>query len=501
MKRGRRRRFLAVLATLLLVVAFAAGCHAILGLDDPTVVHDDAAADSPGVDAFIPSDGPGNADAGSDVADADAADVVITYNDDWDNPTYWNSIDLSKINVGTSSFAGGVFDGRYVYFPPSSNTVQNAFAARYDTLGNKFTVVASWDFFDTASLNPDARGFESSFFDGRYVYFVPFASPTLHVGLMVRYDTKSAFGFSNPLAWETFDITAFNPNAKGFMGGVFDGQNTAYMAPGTGIFPEGDGGRPQAIVARFDTTPGGFKSQSSYTFFDTQLIAPERPRGFFGTILTNDHLYLIPYGYGGPSRGRVVRYARSKSFTDASSWEMFDTALMNADAVGFNGGAYDGRYIYFVPFINNTIGFHGNVTRYDTQKPFGNTASWEILDTTTLDGGVSQAQIPPDGGPIHRRGYSGAGFDGRYVYLVPYSISEYGHGWVARFDTREPLSSATAWKFYNVATLNPDAISFVGAVFDGQYMYFVPAVKSVVVRFYAKYPAQMPPFLRGGSFL
>src|SRR5204862_5952151 len=145
-----------------------------------------------------------------------------------------------------------------------------------------------------------------------------------------------------------------NSNAKGFVGGVFDGKNTAFMAPGPGVFPEGDGGRPQAIAARFDTTPGGFKSQSSYQFFDTQLIDAVKPRGFFGTILTNDYLYLVPYGYGGESKGRVVRYARAKSFSDASSWEIFDTSSIDTESVGFQGGAYDGRHVYLVPFLNNT---------------------------------------------------------------------------------------------------------------------------------------------------
>ena len=497
--RGRRRRFLAVLATLLALVA-CVGCHAILGLDDPTIARDDGGSETSTSETSTGGDG-GATDGGADAID-DAPDVVVTYNEDWENPSLWNSIDLSKINLGTSSFIGGVFDGRYIYFPPSSNTVQNAFAARYDTSGNNLTLITSWSFFDTASLNPAARGFVSSFFDGRYVYFVPFATPTTHVGLMVRYDTQSGRQFSDPLAWETFDITPFNSNAKGFVGGVWDGKNTAFMAPGPGVFPEGDGGRPQSVAAKFDTTPGGFKSQGSYQFFDTQLIDALKPRGFFGTILTNDHLYLVPYGYGGGSKGRAVRYTRAKPFTDPSSWEMFDLESIDPQAVGYQGGAYDGRYVYLTPLLNNTQGWHGRAARFDTLQPFKTATSWQIFNLDTLDGGVIPSQMP-DSGYVPRVGYSGAGFDGRYVYFAPYgsSLPETYHGWVARYDSTKPFDASGSWSFYNVATLNADAVAFSGAVFDGQYMYFVPAVKSVVVRFYASYPAKMPPFLRGGSFL
>lgn len=493
-------------------------CHAILGLDDPTVEGQDAAADARSdVEDEPMVEGP-SIDGGLDGSkDADAEpEVVVNYNENWDNPTLWNKIDLSTFNGGVTAFAGAVFDGRYIYFAPSNNTNAVAFAARYDTLGNLLTVNTSWSFFDTGSLHPDARGFQGAFFDGQYVYFVPFAGPTAHTGRIVRYDTKAGRQFSDALAWSHFDTTSLNANAKGFIGGAFDGQKYAYMAPGLGSFDAGQ--REQAIAARFDVTaPNGFSSAGgagAWQFFDTQTIDPllsgGGPRGFFGTVHTGSHLYFAPFGYGGglpdACRGRVVRYDAAKSFTAKASWELFDTSTVDSHAVCFQGAAYDGRHVYFVPLIHKDD-YSGAVTRYDTTKAFTQAQSWNVFDVGTLDGGVAASQL--DGGaPVVRKGYVGATFDGRYLYLVP-NQSPGAHGWIARFDTtKASLEDATAWSFYDATRAVPrgdgtpetDAVAFVGAVFDGQYVYLIPGFKAVVVRFYAAYPAKLPKFMRAGSF-
>jgi hypothetical protein len=204
------------------------------------------------------------------------------------------------------------------------------YAARYDTKGDGFSFTTSWKFFDTASIHPDARGFEGAFFDGQYVYFVPFAIPNVHTGRMLRYDTKADRSFDDPIAWTHFDTTTVNPYAKGFIGGAFDLKRYAYMAPGPGVFDTGT--RPEAVAMQYDTTTA-FNEGGTWQTFDTQTIAPTLdgggPRGFFGTVATNEHVYFVPYGYGGPTRGRVVRYDQAKPFTSASSWELFDTALID----------------------------------------------------------------------------------------------------------------------------------------------------------------------------
>ena len=68
-------------------------------------------------------------------------------------------------------------------------------------------------------------------------------------------------------------------------------------------------------------------------------------------------------------------------------------------------------------------------------------------------------------------GFRGATFDGRYVYLVPNTTTA-----VLRFDSQSP--TLKSWTQFDLsATLKLDAgqnAQFVGAVFDGRFVYFIP---------------------------
>jgi hypothetical protein len=333
------------------------------------------------------------------------------------------------------------------------------------------------------------------------VYFVPYEGVNGHAGRITRFDTKGG-DFNEPQAWSHFDLTSINQYAKGFIGASFDGQRYAYMAPGVGNFPP-DFDRPEAVAARFDTSQAatGFNSAGAWELFDTQTSAPTLdgggPRGFVGTVYTGQHVYFVPHGYKGEYRGRIVRHDPTKSFKSPTSWEVFDTTEVHPNAVGFQGGGFDGRYLYLSPLLGPT-GQHGTVTRFDTQKPFTSAASWGAFDLTTIDGGAVASQA--DSGPPIKIGFVGTGFDGRFLYFAGNQTPI--HGWIARFDTLKPaLDDPSAWSFYNTNTLHPDAKGMCGAVYDGQFMYFVPCFSSVVVRFYAGFPAKLPKFPKGGSFL
>lgn len=502
----RKHARTAVLALLVL-----SGCHAILGLDDPIVdspsradAGDDVSVLGPAIDGAT-SDGQSLGDAGLD-ADAEPP-VVIRFHEDWDQPRLWNHVDLKALNVGTTTFVGAVFDGQYIYFAPSTNANVPTFAARYDTKGGGLTAVAAWRFFDTSLLSPDARGFEGAFFDGRYITFVPFATDAVgHSGRFTRFDTKAGRDFTDPVAWSTFDTTTLNQNAKGYIGGVFDGDRYAYVAPGLGNFEPGV--RAQAIAARLDTK-ADWTTGSAWELFDTQTIAPTLdgggPRGFVGTVDTGSHVYFVPYGYAGAYRGRTVRFDRAKPFTAPSSWEVFDITTLDPNGVGFQGAGFDGRYVYYVPLVNGAGG-NGLVVRYDTQKAFAEAASWSTYDVESHDGGLVPSQADGGAAPV-RKAYVGAGFDGRYMYFAPGVNVGAPSSWLARFDTQKTsLSDPTAWSFYDLESINPGAHGMCGAVFDARYMYVVPCFTSTVIRFDTLEtedgrPAPLPRLPHAGSFL
>ncbi len=124
---------------------------------------------------------------------------------------------------------------------------------------------------------------------------------------------------------------------------------------------------------------------------------------------------------------------------------------------GFHGGVFDGRYVYLVP-IANSIGYHGQVSRYDTTDSFTNQSSWSFYDTA--------AQNP------NSKRFGGAVFDSRYIYFVPYGDPS---GQVTRYDTNGQFTNQSSWSFYDTASQNPNSKGFAGGVFDGRYIYLVPA--------------------------
>lgn len=100
-------------------------------------------------------------------------------------------------------------------------------------------------------------------------------------------------------------------------------------------------------------------------------------------------------------------------------------------------------------------------------------------------------------------GFAGAAFDGRHVYFVPRS-TDVTTGVVLRHDIDGDFVNASSWSNVDItiATKNPEAKKFQGAVFDGKYVYFVPRENGLMTRLHARTPAAIPDLPQHhGSFL
>ena len=95
----------------------------------------------------------------------------------------WTLFDTVTVHPAAKGYAGGTFDGRYVYFTPSD---PSSFVARYDTLA-PFDAAASWETFDTTRVSTGALGYYGAAFDGRAVYFAP-----RNNGMALRFDTGTS---------------------------------------------------------------------------------------------------------------------------------------------------------------------------------------------------------------------------------------------------------------------------------------------------------------------
>lgn len=402
----------------------------------------------------------------------------------FDDPAAWSTFDAGAHGVGTDpdGYSAGAFDGRYVYFAPWDNgtSYHHAEVLRYDTTCN-FGNAICWE----TCTPPDAYGgYSGAIFDGSFVYFVPYGGAGEN-GQVLRYNTSMPF-CGTPSSWETFNVKAAPLSARGgYIGGTYDGRYV-YFAP-YAYYTSGQQGW-HGEVLRYDTTQS-FSASTSWDKFDA-VGGLGAKGGYHGAVVANEYVYFIPFAYAyATMHGEVLRYNRTLPFTQTSSWEKYDPGnnSVGTDPDGYWGGVFDGRYIYFAPNQNDAyVGRSGEVLRFDTTAAFGTAASW-----ATFDPGAQGVGIDPDGysgvvsdgrylyfAPDHNDtdchgevlrydtthsftttsswaafdpgahgvgtdpdGYWGVVSDGRFVYFAPFHNGTDYHGEVLRYDARGSNSS------------------------------------------------------------
>ena len=220
---------------------------------------------------------------------------------------------------------------------------------------------------------------------------------------------------------------------------------------------------PDAIVADSGDAGGATYNDmthaSFWSQFDTTTVTANA-KGFEGGVFDGRYVYFVPYTAG---KGIITRYDTQATFGTVAAWETFDTQTVDTNANGFAGAAFDGRYIYLAP----RHGLGNVVAQYDTQASFTTKASWSTFTTTVLDANAS--------------GFVGAVFDGHYVYFVPYNnAANVYHGHIVRYDTQAAFGTQGSWSTFDTTTVDPNAKGFYGGVFDGHYLYLVPWISGTL---------------------
>ncbi len=371
--------------------------------------------------------------------------------------------------IDTTGFLGAVFDGRHIYFSPQHNTEKRSgFALRYDTHSDFFSP-KSWEGFDAENIDGlKTRGYYGAVFDGQYVYYTPRTDGETYHTRVLRYNTRKPF--KDKSAWEAFDYGI----PLSFQGGGFDGRYV-YFSPG--YMKQQEGRNFSGLALRYDTT-GPFKEKSGWQEYNAANTGGCDTVNFDGMLFDGQYMYYIPLSQSAPLRfdtdkdftdksawkafdakplgmdwcvGGVfdgkyiyyvpynnnfaIRYDISKPFTDRNSWQSFDVKkIPGLKFCGYDGGFFDGKYIYFVPFYeqdaNKHMNFHGGFVRYDTTKEFDSPSSWKYFDAGKTD-------------ELLTVGYNAGAFDGRYFYCAPWHDGHayhenskiIGHGRVLRYDT------------------------------------------------------------------
>ncbi|MBS0626539.1 MAG: hypothetical protein JSS32_10865 [Verrucomicrobia bacterium] len=359
----------------------------------------------------------------------------------------------ANTNSNSAGFRGGVFDGRYIYFVPyggGNTATQGGLVTRFDTT-MPFNASASYAAFDLASnVNSMNVGFTGGMFDGRYVYFIP-----NYFGQLVRYDTTTPLTLSS--SYSSFDLAAnFNSNCHGFLSAIFDGRYL-YLAPNS----DPNSFTPLGQIVRYDTT-APFNSTVSYSLFDASLLINSNCVGYAGGTYDGKYVYFSPqFNSVGGASGLVLRYDTTLSFGASSSFATFDLiSNVNSISGNFVSALFDGKYVYFSPGASGA-GFNGQITRFDTTVSFTSPSSYSFFDTTTQISSLSQ-------------GFTGMNFDGRYIYLNPYINAAGISGQITRLDTSRSFFSSSSYSTFDTSAQNTVSAGFIGSIFDGRYLYFVP---------------------------
>ncbi len=326
------------------------------------------------------------------------------------DPASWAGYDASHTDgLNTKGYYGAVDAGDYIYYiPRTDGEVMHSRFLRYDRRGD-FRSPESWNAYDIGH----PISYQSAAFDGRYIYLVPGSEQAGGgSGKVVRYDTQGEF--KDPASYTTYDAANTSGlDTRSYDGAVFDGRYV-YFSP-----LDADG-----VVLRYDTE-GDFEDAGSWVAYGAKKASLKR---CVGAVFDGRHVYIVPYGQS----DQAVRYDTAGAFTDEDSWEVYHLPKTSGlDTLGFDGAFFDGRYVYYNPYWDETSDadetFHGVVVRYDTQGAFTDSESWDCVDAGLTDG-------------LKTVGFNGGATDGRFLYFGAWMDSRdetgkiLGHGRVLRYD-------------------------------------------------------------------
>lgn len=290
---------------------------------------------------------------------------------DFTDPAAWEVFDSAVVHPGSRGFVDGLFDGRYLYLVPFCNGQHHGQVTRYDTT-RPFAESASWQVFDTATVHPHSRGFVSGCFDGRYLYLAPYQLDFVTTNSQVtRFDTQGEF--TDPASWSVFDTAAVHPDSRGFHSAVWDGGDYVYLVP---YLREGK--TYSGLLLRHDRR-GDFTDPAAWQSFDLTTLDP-RCQGYVGGVCRDGFLYLAPYFDGSDRHGRVLRFDTGAALDDTSAWTLFDCASLDAGSRGFFGAVCDEQALYLIPHCRGVGQYHGQITRHELGRAFDDPAAWSFRD-------------------------------------------------------------------------------------------------------------------------
>ncbi len=271
------------------------------------------------------------------------------------------------------------------------------------------------------------------------------------IGGTVTSPTLQVYGGLFTIALD-FGPGAFDGQARWLETSVGCGEAPAVLAPRTAL-----NATPYALyAAKAGNAPGTLYSPLLRPQTLDLASADAGLTGFYGGFTDGRYGYFVPRSNVSGNSGKVAR-VDLQNFTSGGVTSL-DLASVDAGLRGFQGGFTDGRYGYFVPFLNES--YSGKVARVDLQN--FTTGGVTSLDLASVDPGL--------------KGFTGGFTDGHYGYFAPYNNGSGPSGKVARVDLQNFTSGGVT--SLDLASVDAGLMGFNGGFTDGRYGYFVPNTNS-----------------------
>lgn len=296
------------------------------------------------------------------------------------NSAIVESINLAGLNANYVGYYSALFDGRYIYFCPSTNSSgDHGYFARYDTTA-AFTT-GNVDVMNLVSIDAGYKGFRGMGFDGRYVYL-----GTDDTSDILRYDTYGTFTTGNVSA---IDMSGVDATVIGLETFVFDG---VYMY----FISSNNNGR----VCRYD--PRDAFNNSNVDITNVQSFDSSYRR-FRSACFDGRYIYMLSENDGTDDAGKIVRYDTTLSFSSSGSYDDVDLTSVNSEYKLFHEILFTGNEIYVLHANNNSA--KNAFLKYDISNDFLAT-SFEIVDIQSFNNNYHNLK-------------SGC-FDGNNIYMLTF---------------------------------------------------------------------------------
>ncbi|MEK5040542.1 Ig-like domain-containing protein [Sporosarcina sp. FSL K6-3457] len=211
----------------------------------------------------------------------------------------------SEFTKGSSSFAGGVFDGENVWMIPYNAD----HLVKINSTTGEMTAYNNWP----AGFTKGSNAFAGAIFDGTDLWLIPFIENQV---IQVNGTTGEMTGYSN---WPEG-----SRGSDQFVGGSFDGTHI-WLTPYSG-----------SRLIKLDTRTG---EMAAYSSWPNGTILGSYP--FYGSIFDGTDIWLIPN-----NADRLIKIDPSTGdMTGYNNWPSGFTK--SADA--FSGGTFDGTNIWLIP--------------------------------------------------------------------------------------------------------------------------------------------------------